>query len=625
MGRMEHDVIIIGGGVNGCGIARDAALRGMRVLLVERSDLAKGASGANTGMIHGGIRYLRYDVKTTKLSCTDSGYIQAIAPHLLFRIPFLMPVFEGDVFGRLLLEGAEIFFEAYDAYQPLKRGKPHTRLSKRDVLALEPGLASDVVGAVTMDEWGIDPFRLVVANALDAVSHGATVRTWCDVEAFVGGHGRPVEGVVLKDRITGVSETHLAPVVVNATGAWGPRVAEKAGARYRVRPGKGVHIVYSHRISSYGIVMMGVDGRQMFLMPHENGTIVGTTDDDYYGDLDNPRATEDEVKYILQAARRVFPPIDRYRMSRTYVGVRPTVYEWGKNEDRLSREHELYDHAPDGVANLISVAGGKLAAYRQLSEEVTDLVAKRLGNTTPCRTHTSPLPGGEGEPDVATWAQSFATPRLTVARLAFRHGRRALDVLRLSEERPRLGVHVCECEPVTEAEVRYSARNEVVRRLVDIRRRTRVGMGACGGTRCMARAGQVLADELGLSAPALLREMNDAMTARFVGKRPVLEGANLATEELNQAMHYLSGNLGVFVRAAAHDDDTSSVARDAHANAHAPLFAPAADRHLAAHPGAGAPRGLSSAEAASDDDARGDNVLPRDDDGRLTSVLPEAK
>lgn len=625
MSRREHDVIIVGGGVNGCGIARDAALRGLRVLLVERNDLAKGASGANTGMIHGGIRYLRYDVKTTKLACTDSGYIQRIAPHLLFRIPFLMPVFEGDVLGRFLLEGAEIFFEAYDAYQPLKRGKAHTRLSKREVLALEPGLATDVIGAVTMDEWGIDPFRLVVANALDAVRHGAEVRTWCDVDAFVGGHGRPVEGVVLKDRLTGVSETHRAPVIINATGAWGPRVAAKAGAHYRVRPGKGVHIVYSHRISSYGVVMMGVDGRQMFLMPHENGTIVGTTDDDYYGDLDNPRATEDEVKYILQAARRVFPPIDRYRMSRTYVGIRPTVYEWGTNEDRLSREHEFYDHAKDGAANLVSVAGGKLAAYRQLSEEVTDLVAKRLGNTKPCLTHSEPLPGGEGEPDVATWAQSFAKPRLTVARLAFRHGSRALDVLKETETRPRLGVHVCQCEPVTEAEVRYSARHEVVRRLVDIRRRTRVGMGACGGTRCLARAGQVLGDELGLSAPEVLREMHDAMTARFIGKRPVLEGANLASEELNQAMHYLSGNLGVYFQAAARDDGPRTASLQAHANAHAPLFAPAAGRHLEEHLGTASPRGLAPVGASAEEPPRGQGVLPVDDDGRLTSALPEAK
>lgn len=625
MSRTQHDVIILGGGVNGVGIARDAALRGLRVLLVERNDLAKGASGANTGMIHGGIRYLRYDVKTTKLACTDSGYIQAIAPHLLFRIPFLMPVFEGDVFGRFLLEGAEIFFEAYDTYQPLKRGKPHTRLNKKEVLALEPGLASDVVGAVTMDEWGIDPFRLVVANALDAASHGAVIRTWCDLEDFVGGNGRPVEGVVISDRLTGTRETHTAPVVINATGAWGPRVAARAGAHYRLRPGKGVHIVYSHRVSNYGVVMMGVDGRQMFLMPHENGTIVGTTDDDYYGDLDNPRATEDEVKYILQAARRVFPPIDRYRMSRTYVGIRPTVYGWGRNEDRLSREHEFYDHANDGAQNLISVAGGKLAAYRQLAEEVTDLVAARVGNTRPCVTHAQPLPGGDREPDVARWAETFHKPRLTVARLAFRHGSRAKDVLQLAKEDPRLGVHTCQCEPVTEAEVRYSAKHEVVRRLVDIRRRTRVGMGACGGTRCLARASQVLADELSLSPPEMLREMHDAMTARFIGKRPVLEGANLATEELNQAMHYLTGNLGVYFRAAAQDDTAGRGWQPAHATAHAPLFRPAANRHLEPHATTPAPRGLVPAEGHGEERTERSQPSMPEEETRLTKALPEAK
>jgi glycerol-3-phosphate dehydrogenase len=186
--RSEHDVIILGGGVNGAGIARDCALRGLRCVLIEKNDLAKGASGANTGMIHGGIRYLRYDVHTTKVACTDSGFIQKIAPHLLFRIPFLVPVLKpkGDagliknVSDRLYLEGAEIFFEAYDQFQPLKRGKPHTRLTKDEALALEPGLTPDILGAVTMDEWGIDPFRLVVENAIDAQENGAVIRTWCD-------------------------------------------------------------------------------------------------------------------------------------------------------------------------------------------------------------------------------------------------------------------------------------------------------------------------------------------------------------------------------------------------------------------------------------------------------------
>jgi glycerol-3-phosphate dehydrogenase len=558
--RLEHDVIILGGGVNGAGIARDCALRGLRVLLVEKNDLAKGASGANTGMIHGGIRYMRYDVHTTKMACTDSGYIQRIAPHLLFRIPFIVPVLKPPgtsriktLFDQLYLEGAEIFFEAYDQYQPLKRGKSHTRLTREEALALEPGLTSDILGAVTMDEWGIDPFRLVVANAVDALEHGAQIRTYTELIAFQkDGQGR-VQGVVIEDRSTGARETHSAPWVVNATGAWGPRTAAMAGASYRLRPGKGVHIVYPQRISNFGLVMDGVDGRQMFLMPHENGTIVGTTDDDYYGDLDNPRATEDEVKYILQAARRVFPRIDNYRMSRTYVGIRPTLWAWGKNEDRLSREHEIYDHASQGVPGLLSVAGGKLAAYRQLAEEVSNEVAKRAGNTERCTTHERPLPGGDEPLDVEAFAKRLPVrSRLGVARLAYRHGSRAKAILQTIEDDPRLGCHVCACEPVLEAELRASIKGELTKKLVDVRRRTRLGMGACGGTHCLARASQILAQEAQLSVPEQMVELDDAMTARFIGKRPVLEGANLATEELNQAIHFLSGGLLPFV-AAAHE------------------------------------------------------------------------
>ncbi|MFZ9889147.1 MAG: FAD-dependent oxidoreductase [Myxococcota bacterium] len=333
-------------------------------------------------------------------------------------------------------------------------------------------------------------------------------------------------------------------------------------------------------------------------MPHENGSIVGTTDDDYYGDLDNPVATEDEVKYILEAARRVFPSIDDYRMSRTYVGIRPTLYAWGKNEDRLSREHEFYDHGRQGVANLISVAGGKLAAYRQLAEEVTDLVAARVGNRNPCVTHRQPLPGGEGEPDGATWAQTCRQPRLTGARLGYRHGTEAKAVLALADERPRLGVTLCQCEPVTEAEVRYSARTEMVRRLVDVRRRTRVSMGACGGTRCLARCAQVLHEEHDLTVPEMLREMHDAMSARFAGKRSVLEGANLATEELNQAMHYLTANLGVFFQAA---EQTGC-----------PLWQPG---QSLAHPAPGGPSSSTEAHAASAGRHRG-TTTP----GRFSSV-----
>ena len=160
-----YDVLVIGGGVNGSGVARDCAMRGMRTLLVDRHDICHGASGANTGMIHGGARYLLYDVATAKESCTDSGHVQRIAPHLLFRIPFIAPFFRSDSMAEIMLNGADMMFSAYDHYQPLKRGKRHVRLTRDETLALEPGLSPDIIGSVTMDEWGIDPFRLVIANA----------------------------------------------------------------------------------------------------------------------------------------------------------------------------------------------------------------------------------------------------------------------------------------------------------------------------------------------------------------------------------------------------------------------------------------------------------------------------
>src|SRR5262245_55039707 len=161
--RPDVDVVIIGGGVNGTGVARDCALRGLKVALFERNDIAFGASGNNSGMIHGGPRYLTYDPDVTYTSCLDSGHIQRIAPHLLFRIPFLMPVHRSRPAAKTALLLLDAFFDLYDKYQPLKHGKPHARLSPEDLKRLEPGLVADTVGGISFDEWGIDGVRLCVA------------------------------------------------------------------------------------------------------------------------------------------------------------------------------------------------------------------------------------------------------------------------------------------------------------------------------------------------------------------------------------------------------------------------------------------------------------------------------
>ena len=190
--RLEHDVIILGGGVNGAGIARDCALRGLRVLLVEKNDLAKGASGANTGMIHGGIRYMETYRDVTRLPCLDSGYIQAIAPHLLFRIPFVCPILAWTPAARRMHELAYVYFQAYDAFQPLKRGKRAAKLDRESLLRIEPGVNPNVVGGVTTDEWAINVFRLCTLNALDAQTQGAQIHLRHRVESFVRGPGGAV-------------------------------------------------------------------------------------------------------------------------------------------------------------------------------------------------------------------------------------------------------------------------------------------------------------------------------------------------------------------------------------------------------------------------------------------------
>ena len=347
--RPDCDVFILGGGVNGTGLARDLALRGLKVILAERNDLAFGASGNSSGMIHGGPRYLTTHPSVTRSSCIDSGYIQRIAPHMIFRIPFLAPVYGESALAKVMFEAYDAFFALYDKYQPLKRGRRHTRLTPDEAERAVPGLRTEKLrGAVTCDEWGINGARLCNANALDAREHGATVLLRSTVEKVHVERGA-VTGVRVRDRLTGVAAEYTARVVVNATGAWAPITASLAGlaGRVRVRPGKGVHLVLDRPVSDVAVLCNAIDGRQIFIEPWQNASLIGTTDDDTYGDLDDLRATTDEVRYLLEGIEQVLPRVREARIVGTTVGARPTLYAYGRTEDALSREHEIIDHAAE--------------------------------------------------------------------------------------------------------------------------------------------------------------------------------------------------------------------------------------------------------------------------------------
>jgi len=538
----RFDVIVIGGGVNGTGVARDCALRGLSVLLVEKSDLASGASGANSGMIHGGIRYMLADRHVTELACRDSGYIQRIAPHLLFRIPFLLPFTsrrdEATLRERAAWYATEVYVGTYDLYQPLKRGKPSTRLTAEELYALEPGLRPGLHGAVTFDEWGIDSNRLCVLNALDARAHGAEIRTWTEARELVLDGGRAA-GVRYEDAITGERGEARAPVIFNASGAWSPAFARRHGLAVPMRPGKGVHLTLDRRFSNYGIALSAVDGRQMFLMPHEQESIIGTTDDDTYGDPDDLEATHDEVEYLLEGVESLVPGVRRARVTRAWWALRTTIFEYGKTEDALSREHAIHDHAREGAAGVLSIAGGKLASYRSQSEEVTDRIVALLGKggETPCRTHEAPLPGGDEVPDPRELARAHGVAAPVCERIVYRHGSRARAVLRRADEDPRLKLVLCRDEGIIDAEVVHCVREELVRRLVDLRRRCRVGVGACGGLDCARPAAQLAARELGWDPERTRAELAALLEAGWRERRAVLDGAQLAQEELLRGAH----------------------------------------------------------------------------------------
>jgi glycerol-3-phosphate dehydrogenase len=306
-------------------------------------------------------------------------------------------------------------------------------------------------------------------------------------------------------------------------------VAALAGLELRLRPAKGIHIVYDRRISNFALAAEAVDGRSLLMIPHGSFTLLGTTDDDFYGDPDAVEVLPDEVDYLLQAFRRVFPDIGCYRAVRATTGIRPTLFRWRPYEDDLSRRYEVIDHRQrDNVSNLVSVVGGKLSMFRLMAEETADLVALQLG-LSPAPATSDVLPGSEEEstpPDEL--ARSCGIPALAAAKLLTRHGCRAEQALAAASTR-RL---VCRCEPVLEAELVHAARHEQVSCLADAFRRVGLAHGPCAGARCVVRAAQVLGRELGWSPSQQQQAARDFVRDLWQGRAPVLDRWGWAQEEL---------------------------------------------------------------------------------------------
>ena len=510
--------------MTGAGIARDLSLRGLSVLLLEKGDWGAGTTGSSSWMIHGGPRYLEFDWDTTRLSTQDAGYIVGIARHMVYRVLFIIPVLPHD---KNNIERMETAMEVYDRFQPLKKAHPHVRLTADEARQAEPGLSSDVIGAVTMEEWGVDPHRLVFANVQDAMAHGARALNHTRVVGLLRDGGKVIG--VRYHGPDGVATEARARVVVNAAGPWVPEISRMAGADVQLRPAKGIHIVYPHRISNFSISAESIDGRDLLMVSHAGFTLLGTTDDDFYGDLDSVDVLEDEVDYLLQPFERVFPSIRAYRPARTTTGVRPTLFRWRRYEDELSRKYEVIDHAATGADGFVTIAGGKLSMYRLMAEQTSDVVCRKLGHQAPCTTATTPLPGNESELEpAAELSHRCGIPALAAMRLQTRHGSNAGAVL---QER-RAGRLICRCEPITEAELVHATRHEQVRSLADAFRRVGLAAGPCAGAACVIRAAGVIGNELGWSATQRFDAAREFVRGAWLGRAPVLTHSGWAQEEM---------------------------------------------------------------------------------------------
>jgi glycerol-3-phosphate dehydrogenase len=296
-------------------------------------------------------------------------------------------------------------------------------------------------------------------------------------------------------------------------------------------------------VTNVGITVRAVDKRWVYMFPHENTTLIGTTALDTWDDPDQLVTTQDEIEYLLKSFELSIPSIREARIIRTMEGVRPMAPIWRVPEGEVTRGYDIIDHAITGVSGLLSFIGGKLVICRHMAEAVTDIIAKQLGNNAQCKTHIEPLPGNEDDVDILALAQEYKVSQHAIERLRARRGTETREILELTKENPEWRSYVCTCEPVLEAELRFTIRNELPQTLNDLRRRVRLGTGPCQGTFCTYKAAAILAEEMELNGKQIQTDILDFMAERWKGKRPPIRGMGLAQEELAQGIYSCAANL----------------------------------------------------------------------------------
>lgn len=528
---ISTDVIIIGGGATGAGIARDCALRGIDCVLLERRDIATGATGRNHGLLHSGARYAVNDRESAEECIKENMILKQIARHCIDDTKGLFITLPEDD-----LNFQKTFIDSCTA-----SGIEAVAIEPDLAKFMEPSVNPNLVGAVVVPDGSIDPFRLTASNMLDATEHGAKVFTYCEVKGLIREGGKVI-GVNVFDHKNQVERQFFAPVVVNAGGIWGQGIAEYADLKIKMFPAKGALLVMGHRINNMVINRCRKPADADILVPGDTICVIGTTSSRIpYDQIDNMEVTPEEVDILFREGEKLAPSLRHTRVLRAYAGVRPLVATDDDPSGRnVSRGIVLLDHAErDGLDGFITITGGKLMTYRLMAEWATDLVCKKLNKSDRCSTAERPLPGSN-ESREETSQKIISLPNTIRHSAVYRHGSRALRLL----EKERLDkTLVCECEAVTAGEVRYAVEELNVSNLVDLRRRTRVGMGTCQAELCACRAAGLM-NRFNVATPTQsITQLASFMEERWRGIQPIMWGDAMREAEFTSWIYY--GLLGL--------------------------------------------------------------------------------
>jgi glycerol-3-phosphate dehydrogenase len=538
MGGQEFDVVVVGAGVVGAGVALDAATRGLTVAVVEARDFASGTSSRSSKLIHGGLRYLEQrDFELVREALTERGLLLGrIAPHLVRPVPFLFPM-THRVWERAYIGAGVALYDGLSISMGQARGVPHHRhLTRTQALKLAPSLKRDsFVGAIQYWDAQVDDARYVMMVLRTAAAYGARIASRTQCVGFLR-EGERVTGVRIRDLESGRECEVRAKQVVNATGVWTDEIQELVGGRgqIHVRASKGVHLVVPRdRIHSSTGVILRTEKSVLFVIPWGRHWIIGTTDTPWDLDKAHPAASKADIDYVLEHVNAVLNvPLSHDDVEGVYAGLRPLLSGESEETSKLSREHVVAHPVP----GLVVIAGGKYTTYRVMAKDAVDAVAHGLDGKVPAScTDQVALVGGDGFQALWNARQRLAeSSKLHVARIEHllkRYGTLIEDLLALIERRPELGRPLDGADDYLRAEIVYAATHEGARHVNDVlARRTRISIETWDrGVGVAEEVAELLAPELAWSPEHTKREIE------YYGKRVEAERVSQAQEDDHEA------------------------------------------------------------------------------------------